>query len=293
MVDKEIEQWSKWNQQGLIPGPTESKDEYRDRALFCLNLKKYLKENLKNDLPFNIESEEDNEILKDVFPLTQQLYDITPNWVPIFFSNYQLTPWQGGCAWIFELNEQTPTAAFLQLRSQFKLHTHFLGIYDRNELLAHELAHVGRMLYQEPQFEEILAYESSSSKWRSWLAPIFQSSKETLFFIITLGFVILTDLLLLSIGSKETSFLFWIKLIPIIVIVLGLIRLTFRHHSYNLCLSHLETLYGLQKGKHLLYRLTDKEIKLFSKYTPQKIDEYIKQISKNNFRWNFLNKIYF
>ena len=150
-----LSQWQEWNAQGFIPGPDESEKAFLERVAFCLSLEDHLVEIVGAQFPFEVNDLKSKEILENVLTMTQELYGIQPRWVPLFFSNYKLSLWHGGCAWIFQLNEETPTAAFLQLRACFRNSLNFLGIYQRKELIAHELAHVGRMLYQEPQFEEI------------------------------------------------------------------------------------------------------------------------------------------
>jgi hypothetical protein len=287
-----LKQWQEWNEQGFIPGPEESEVAFQERVIFCQNLQQNLVQTVGTNLPFEVNDSQSQEVLKEALPLTQNLYGITPSWVSLFFSNYQLALWHGGCAWIFQLNEQTPTAAFLQLRARFRHSSNFLGIYQRRELIAHELAHVGRMLYQEPQFEEFFAYQSSSSRWRRWLGPIVQSSKESFFFILLLGFVILSDFALLSLGPKMATIAWGIKLLPVIFIVLALSRLIWRHQTLKRCLQQLETLFSPQLARQFLYRLRDDEIKQFSQFDSSQIREFIDKAAEQSFRWRFLKMLY-
>lgn len=287
-----INQWKEWNRQGFIPGPDETESEYNDRISFCQNIEQRLKETEDSQLPFEINDAKSKDILEEAFPLTEKFYGIEAKWIPVFFSNHQLAPWHGGCAWIFQLNEQSPTSAFLQLRARFRDSPTFLGIYNRQELIAHETSHVGRMLYQEPQFEEFFAYQSSSSPFRRWVGPIIQSSKESFFILILLGFVVLSDLALLSLGPQ----MFWIslglKLLPLFVILYGIIRLFIRHRALHQCLKNLKKIYPPLQAQHLCYRLRDAEIKEFSKLTPQEIQLFISRKAQNSFRWNVLQNIY-
>lgn len=265
-----------------------------ERVAFCQHLKQNLIQKVKADLPFEVGDQTSQDLLKEALPLTRELYGIHPEWVPLFFSNHQLAPWHGGCAWIFQLDEQTPTAAFLQLRAHFRTSSTYLGIYSRRELMAHELAHVGRMLYQESQFEEILAYQTSASRWRRWFGPIMQSSRESLFFILLLGVVIMTDFALLSLhtGSAMTM-AWWIKLVPVLFIMVLLARLFYRQHLFKKCLTHLKTLYPQSKlAHHLIYRLRDSEIKQFAHFTPAAIRDFIEQAEHTSFRWRFLKALY-
>lgn len=279
-----------WNAAGLIPGPEETEDEYVNRVHYCLNLIQELNSQKDTHFPFEVSDHKSRMILEKSLTKTESLYGIAPDWVPLFFSNYQLSPWQGGCAWIFQLAEETPTAAFLQLRAHFLLNEKYLGLYDREELIEHELSHVGRMMYKEPQFEEILAYRSSSKWWRRWFGPIVQSSKESLFFILLMGFIILADLALISLdGEKIYQLLFWLKLIPFGVIILGLIRLGRRQFIFNKALKKLTVLFKDQ-GQKILYRLTDKEIKLMACSLSNHIAQYIQE--QKSFRWDFLKNCY-
>lgn len=287
-----INQWQDWNLQGFIPGPEESEEAFQERVVFCQNLENNLEKTLGAHLPFEVNDQQSREILEEVLPRTNELYGIQPRWVPLFFNNYQLAPWHGGCAWIFQLNDQTPTAAFLQLRNHFRHSPSFLGIYQRSELIAHELAHVGRMLYQEPQFEEFFAYQSSSSRLRRWLGPIVQSSKESLFFILLLGLVVMTDLALLSLGTKMDALSWGVRLLPLLFLALALGRLIYRHQTLQRCLKNLETLYTFSQAKHILYRLRDNEIKEFSKFSPLETQEFIDQATDGSFRWRFLKTLY-
>lgn len=287
-----LTQWQEWNIQGFIPGPEESEEAFRERIAYCHNLEHNLKDVIGTELPFETQDPQSKEVLEQTLPLTQRLYGIQPLWVPLFFGNHQLSPWHGGCAWIFQLNDQTPTAAFLQLRANFRNSSTFLGIYHRRELIAHELAHVGRMMYEEPQFEEFFAYESSPSRWRRWLGPIVQSSKESLYFILLLALVIMTDFALFSLGPKMMFVAWWMRLLPIMVIALALGRLAYRHHILNRCLHKLETTLPPLQAKLLLYRLRDSEIKLFRRISVKKIEEFIEDSSQHNFRWKFLKTLY-
>src|SRR5262245_52150906 len=103
-----------------------------------------------------------------------ELFDCAPDWIPLFFSNYRLPFWQGGCTWILQRTECDPPFALLQLNKAYKDHDVYLKFYRRDELVTHECAHVGRMAFDEPAFEEIIAYRTSPSPFRRWLGPIIQ-----------------------------------------------------------------------------------------------------------------------
>jgi len=293
--DDVVNQWKEWNTQGFIPGPEESERAFQERVTFCLDIENQLGHSIGSgtELPFESSHPISKEVVEQALPLTQHLYGIQPQWVPLFFGNYQLAPWHGGCAWIFQLNEETPTSAFLQLRTPFRDSPQFLKIYHRRELIAHELAHVGRMLYQEPQFEEFFAYQTSPSPWRRWLGPIIQSSKESFVFIFLLAIVVMADFALFSLGPKMEAFALWIKLLPVALVIFALGRLIYRHRILKRCSKNLEDFFPSLPAQHLLYRLRDSEIKLFSKFSKEKIEKFIEKASRDTFRWRFLQALYF
>jgi hypothetical protein len=282
------------NKLGLIPGPTESSVDFLKRTDYCLKLKEHLSTELQTKIPFTIEKESPCDFLEKGCQKTSNLFDIAPHWIPIFFSNYRLSPWHGGCAWIFQLKEETPTAALFQLRQAFRRFSSYLGIYDRDELIAHELTHVGRMLFHEPKFEEVLAYRTSHSSFRKWFGPIVQSSFESMIFVIILILICVIDISSIALGNSNTyQLVMWLKLVPISLILLSLVRLWKRHHCLSCCLRNLQTIVKEEcKAWAVLYRLRDREIIAFAKMTPQQIANYAAEQAKDSLRWHLIVEAY-
>jgi hypothetical protein len=284
LTDQEL---TRLNEEGLIPGPQETEEEFTRRARFCLHLRQELKERVGTELPFQTEEEASEDILFEGISFTKQLYGISPEWIPIFFSNYQLSFWQGGCAWIFQLTEETPMAALMQLRQQFRRQQTYLALYHRKELLAHEVSHIGRMMFTEPRYEEILAYRSSFSTFRRWLGPLMQSSTESLCFILLLGFIILADFAFLALGTAAFyRGLLWIQVIPLLILFLAFIRLGWRQKKFKASLQQLRSLYQDEQMAHyVIYRLTDQEIDTFGTLSPDQIKHYMHQQKESSLRW--------
>jgi hypothetical protein len=289
-----IDEWKKWNAQGLFPGPKETEEEWEKRVYFCQNVKEELNQLDKSIFSFAIDTHLPENLLTKACSLTKELYGISPQWVPVFCSNYHLAPWHGGCTWIFQLCKDAPFATFLQIRANFRFKEKYWGIYQREELLAHELAHVGRMAYQEPKFEEILAYQSSKSSWRKYLGPIVQSGRETLIFLCSLVCVIFIDLVsLLMPLASDAAALSLFKALPFFLIFFAFGRLWSRHNLLRKCKKNLIQLYDSSSlATHLLYRLSDLEITHFAKFSLQESACWMKQAAIRSFRWRFLNAIY-
>lgn len=279
------------NKMGLIPGPGETKDAFSERADYNLHLKDHLPEEIKNYLS---EESKDPEALSKASNKLAELYDCSPSRIPLFFSNYKLPFWHGGCAWIFQMTEESPTSALIQLRKSFCNSPKYLGIYDRQELLTHELSHAGRMMFHEPKYEEVLAYRTSKSPFRRWFGPLVQSSSESALFILLLFILVVFDVFLIALARPEAYLTaFWLKAIPAVLIVGALARLWKRQKTYHLCLENLKECIGKNNPEAVAYRLRDCEIELFSKLSKDEIRNYAAEYAKTELRWKVIYKTYF
>ncbi len=275
------------NQSGLIPGPGESEEEFLKRSEYCLGLHNHISRILPEadqaaPLSQNILAESDS--------LTTNLYDFSCKWIPLYFSNRKLSYWHGGCAWIFQETKDSPTGAILQLRKALAFSDAlFFGLYKRKELIAHELAHAGRMQFQEPKYEELLAYQTSSSTFQRNFGPIVQSSAESMIFLLVLLMIFLLDLFILF--SPEYLLLgkaAWLKLLPLAMVVYAWWRLSKRHKQFNSCLKQLQAI--CEHPYACIYRLTDHEIDLFAEMTPKQILDHASQQSE--LRWQLIKEAY-
>lgn len=285
-----------YNRVGLIPGPAETEQEFLKRAAYCLDLKNQIPRMLAHELPFATEEiHSTEEILKAGCENARALYDIFPTWVPLFFSNYKLSFWHGGCAWIFQQTQNSPTSAFFQLRQNFRNSKKYLGIYDRDELISHELSHVGRMMFEESKFEEILAYRSSKSFFRRFFGPIVQSSYESTIFVLALFILIVLDFFVLTNGPIDSfNLIFMGRILVLCLIGYGIARLWLRQTQFKTCLKKLrKTLQDPHYADAVIYRLTDKEICSFSRQTPEEINHYADEQKTKTIRWKMIQDVYF
>lgn len=277
------------NQAGLLPGPGETQEQFLARSDYCI----HLKEKLNGEINFHLE--EQSDILKQSSIILSKFADLRPDWTLLFFSNYKLTPWHGGCAWIFQMNEEAPTAAFIQLRRAFEHSSCYLGLYDREELLRHELVHVSRMAYQEPKYEEFLAYQTSNSAFRRCFGPLIRSSMESLLLVFIFSFIIIFDIFLLALQRHDAFIMaVWLKSIPIGLLLLALGRLALSQHTIRKCLGNLMScLKEESKARAVLYRLTDREIDAFAKLSTHQILSYSRLHRDKELRWRIIDAAYF
>ncbi|MFQ5729523.1 MAG: hypothetical protein ACE5GN_04095 [Waddliaceae bacterium] len=283
-----------WNRRGLVPGPEESENEYLARVEHCLNLKSQIVNDLEKEAPFTTSPPASQDYLKNAFHKTQDLFDIVPDWIPLFFSNYKLTPWHGGCTWIFQTKKDSPIGALLQLRQPFSASPTYLKIYNRDEFLAHELSHVGRMKFEEPTFEEFFAYRTSRSCFRRWFGPIVKSFWESLLFLVALLIIFLLDFALIFMDQDALyPIAMWAKTVPLGMLALGVGRLWWRHRQFSNCFKRLRELLPDDAKTHaVIYRLIDREILAFSNMKPSEIQQFVEENKGKSLRWRVIASAY-
>lgn len=144
---------------GLIPGPTESEDDFLHRVQAATSL-----------------SQPEWE---EVAEITLPLFGFAVDWVSLRYCSHRLAWWEGAATWIGE--EGLPS---IQLRPAFEKGS-YLG-YRRSDVLAHEALHAARMRFDEPIFEEMLAYATSTQRWKRFLGPAFRRGWEPLVLLLAL-----------------------------------------------------------------------------------------------------------
>ena len=257
--------FKEYNHLGIIPGPGETEEQYSARALYCLTLKETFQTRVGPEFP----QENLEPISPKALDQVEHLYAIRPNWIPFFFSNYRLPFWQGGCAWIFQQSEDSPVSAFFQLRQAFRDSPTYLKIYHRDELIAHELSHVGRMAFEEPRYEELLAYRTALSPFRKYWGPLFTTPAQSGIFALLLLLIVMADLLTLLFQPEIYPAVQWIKVFPLLWLGWLTYDLIDRQNRFKKCLKKLP--------EQILYRLTDREIDRFAGLDSAEIEAYAAQ----------------
>lgn len=139
---------------GLIPGPSESEEEFFRRAQERIPRPEWT----------------------DVTPLSFE-WGFKVDWVPLLYSKKKLLPWEGAIFW----------ATHIQLHPT--LQTKKLFGNSLTDILHHESIHAAREAFNEPQFEELLAYTTAPSLWKRWIGPLFSRIWEFPLFAISLFFL--------------------------------------------------------------------------------------------------------
>ncbi len=246
MSDLEL---SDFRQRGLLVGPCEDEETFLKRVNSLMRKESTIS-----------------------FEKIENLFSCSPDWVEVTLSNKGLMPWQGGCALI-----EGNTLSLQMRKGKGKI----WGLYDREEILSHELVHAARMAFDEKRFEEILAYRTSDSSFRKRFGPLFRTSSESLFCVCALSALAIVNLL---------------YTIPFAMAIAGgallsyfLIRLKRDQDIFLKTLNTLGSFLGSEKkALAFMLHLTDEEIVHFSK---NDIKEYVQK--QHSLRWKQINASFF
>ena len=251
-----------FNKLGFIPGPDEDEEAFLSRI--------------------GISKTMDSDITAT--SMQCDLYDIAPDWIPVLYSNDNLAPWHGGTTWILydETCNRTITSR-VQLRKHFRESPTFLYIYHRDEILAHEMAHICRSGFNEPRFEEFFAYNTCNNRFRRLFGPIVRYSWEIWTFIIAMACAFASTIVTLS---------YLPMLMPIAMILYSIARLALSWKTFAKCSKALDNTVS-NNSAAVMYRMTDHEIASFASMSTKEIKEYVESMQKGSLRWRLISLAYF
>ena len=118
-------------------------------------------------------------IMQEAARTTWGLYRFSVDWVPGFFLRRGIGWLWGGCA---VTDPETGFTIFL-VRHSFAASPRWF-IYQREELLSHELCHVARMALDDSAYEEHFAYATAHSRLRRYIGNWFQSKYDAVWFLL-------------------------------------------------------------------------------------------------------------
>ena len=247
------------NSSGIIAGPSESSSKFLERLAHVQKVKSN-PDLLKKELKLNCKK----------LPVCRfSDLDLCIDWV----SSY--TPW------FRSLFFWEPMATMIFSNHQWLIPVLRINLKKKNwlykESMKHESVHISRCAFEEPVFEEILAYSTSSSKLRRVLGPIFRSSFELGCFFLTTLFLFLS---FYRFPLFFCGFTIWGGVVSFFCI-----RLFKNLRKLSKTKSKILKIFNLVKNPiAVCIRLTDHEIAFFADASLEKICEYVEK-RKNEVRW--------
>jgi hypothetical protein len=218
------------NKRGLFPGPTENESLFAQRVAAA----EYLPTHTDSLAHF------------------QTLFGAKPDWVEIQINKRGLSPWEAATTWI-HTEENKPRSVYIQLKSD----TPPRG-YTLEEILSHELVHATRVAFDEPRFEEILAFQTSKKWWRRYLGPLFNKPRD----VLTFGLCLLSvwGLYLAELLSGREFYADRAVALPLLFLTYLTLRLVRSQYLFSKARTSAESLVGKERALGLLLRLSDAEI---------------------------------
>jgi len=282
ITDKEL---LELNSLGFILGPEEDEEHFGKRVK--------LSKEIFLDPDKAIHDVEGGKIKKPLLGWVRaqllNLYDFSPENFFGFFSNKNLSFFQGAATW--QMEKEGIKLPLVQLRKNMKKGS-YLGIYKMEEILTHEAVHAARITFKEPIFEECFAYLTSTSSFRRIFGPIVRYSWEGWFFVSSLfcsflfnWFFLFFDKVMLAFFSSLCIFL------SFSLMVVGLVRLLKTRIIFKKTYKRLDEI--TNKALAVMVRLSDGEIKMFSKMKSSQIYKYIAEESEKSLRFKIIYLAYF
>lgn len=253
---------------GFIPGPSELEKDFIKRIHL-----------LKKQTPTLLEERGYELLICNFHDLGAK-----PNWIPLIYSNRRLLPWQGAASWVITTPEGM-VFPLVQLRKGFRKGRFLFN--DRDEVLRHEALHAMRVTFNEPRFEEILAYFHAKKKWKQFLGPLFRKPSQVCIFL---------SLVFLALGVQATALIFCSSFcllcsniatsLPLVDLFFRLISLMKDRKVLAKSFDALRTLFPKEKTPFAIaIRLKDSEIQMFATKPLRELLLYIKQHSSSSLRW--------
>lgn len=258
--DDAIELWAELDENGLFPGPQESKTDFLNRCRRIFTFYRELDRGMRNGKTFKAafglelrrKSRIPQKIMREAALKTGNLYGFEINWAQGFFIRERMGFLWGGSSWYAPDNGEL----IFIIRPAFE-HKKRWFIYRRDELLAHELCHVAHTPLADDRLEEFFAYQTSDSCLRRYLGNIFVRGADAFIFIAPPFILLAVQMMNLFAGTGIAEWPFWA--LTAAVPAYFLIRNQLARNLYFRAEQKLEQL-GVDLPRAVLFRCTHSEI---------------------------------
>jgi hypothetical protein len=253
------------NKRGFFSAPKESLEDFVSRLESLRSEYEKFTAVLQAEGSFELEGVRFNkadvipqEMFCDARKANLELFDFDLDWVPGFF--YSPGALFGGCAWGIPPHFFT----LFILRPSFRARDKWY-IYGRQELMAHEMCHAVRFALEADKYEEMFAYQTSTSSFRKLFGPMVRSPKETYILMALIVALMGTQVWIYSQEYVKQAYFLPTPVIVLMSLMVGYFAfLMFRQHLQNKSYERLLTMLSplTDKPRAVAFRLDDQEIDL-------------------------------
>lgn len=285
----DLEAAAELDQAGFLVQPGESAEEYAVRIAETKRhgLDFYNRFDRKGSLEIfpglkvNLKDQISREIIEEAMERTREAYGFSVRWVPGFFPEREFGPFWGGCA-VWE--EENPTPVIVIRKNFAKKQKWF--IYDRTELISHELCHAARMPLMDQELEEHFAYGISKKWLRRTIGNCFQKDTDAILFVI--------PAIILALVQSAITFLHleWLPIWPFWILALIwpvylIARNCVQTGKYKKAYKNLQ-MAGFSNPRRILFRSIYEETSLFAKTRPDHLKTLLNEKAEKEFRWRVI-----
>ena len=282
------------DRQGFLPMPGEKAEEFFERFRQSQQHLDTLEELLEKEGKallfgeFQVAAGEriPPEIIDEAAAKTQELYGFENRRVPGFFLSKKVGALWGGCM----IGDPDNGFAVMLLRSSFRNRRKWY-LYERSELLAHELCHAMRQSLSDITLEEYFAYRTSGSFLRRNLGNCFIRERDAVLFILPtlllLGATVARELF----RSSYPLWPFWClaALYPLFLLLRNFVSMRKVRKAEKALLA-----FGVANPAPILFRSTCAELETLGKLkSKEEFDNFRKEISAAELRWAVINRRFF
>ncbi|MCJ8331125.1 MAG: hypothetical protein HRT89_16775 [Lentisphaeria bacterium] len=208
------------------------------------------------DVPLIKKDEIPKSVYKSCKKTCQDLYGFSIDWVPGFYTNHNMGILFAGCA----MYSYKDFFAVFIIRKSFQKSEKW-GLYSRTELMAHELTHIAHIGFKTLNYEEVFAYQTSTSLFRRVVGGMFRTPKDTYLIVGSMLVLLLCQIVNMSIRPPEAV---WDQPMPLLFLlafcsvftVLG--RYTMNLHRYKKAMDKLRSMFTNPGA--VLFRCSEEEI---------------------------------
>jgi len=276
---------------GVLVGSRESPEEWIERIRKLLANVGRMEDALRETGSFTVEDVSvqasdriPGELYAAAGDITDALYGFRANWVPGFYVNPSFGWLFGGCAFYF----YPDFFAMFIIRRAFAHREKWL-FYDRVELLAHELCHVARAGFMSRRFEETLAYQTATSRFRRTIGGVFRSPWDGYVLLGSTWVLLLAQVLRFWVFPWLPGWPFWL----LVVAVVGFFAL--RHgkdlRTFRRARGNIERIAVENRAAAVLFRCTDEEIDALARLDePDALRQWVEHRVRSSRRWQIVHE---
>lgn len=280
------------DRRGFLAAPQESEAALRERVNNTLSgiheFQTAIREQglTVDGIRLEADNQTPDELIHPLFESLEQKLGINPRWIPVYYINRGLGMFGGGGMFSGTDENTGRNVTFFVLREAFRNQQKWL-IYSRDEIMTHEFCHAARAGFDEPLFEEVVAYRSGTSLFRKYMGGAFRSIARTQLLLVFLALFWVGFFVQLNGGALWIQALLQLPM-PLYISCLAAEGI-FRQTQAEQTAQHLQPIFG-KWTEAVLLRLSDKELSELSKKpfsSPEHLTQWIAE-KKDELRWQII-----